>query len=402
VLLRKSDLIRRTVLVLAILISGGSLLFPRLPILFLIVLLYLAARDWVLDFKRQVLPILVLLSVILLLTVLRPVGTDIESTATRFANFFAGLLLLDLYLRAGAECLRRDLYLILTFMAWQAVFTVVLAQSFNFLFVNMTVAETPYRTFLGLFTYHVMLEDSGFMIRPDGVFYEPGVFQVYLNIYLYLSLFVFRNAWRTMLAAVGVLLTQSTTGILIAMTIIFAYMATRYLNRGSLAMRVAKVFVAAVIVAVVAGVASMNIMNKTVGDSQGSFWARQYDLITGINVISQNPLLGIGFDYGQYYRASSQLGFADTQLPERIIQDRGNSNGIIFLLYSIGIPLSIPFFIGMFRQRMFPDRVLFGVLQLLAFLGESMIFTPFFLMIIYSGLLTTGRNSQLAQAAHGV
>jgi hypothetical protein len=177
-------------------------------------------------------------------------------------------------------------------------------------------------------------------------------------------------------------------------------MATRYLSRGSLAVRVVKAFVAAMVIAALGLVAAANIQDKFTGDSQGSYWARQYDLLTGINVIQQNPIFGIGFDYEQYYRASSQLGFADTLLPERIIRDRGNSNGIIFLLYSIGIPLSIPFLVGMFRQTLFPNRGLIGVTLFLSFIGESIIFTPFFLMIIFSGLLIKRRARWVAQAAH--
>jgi len=400
VIVRKSDLIRRSILILAILISGGNLLFPRLPILGLIVLLYLIARDWVIDFKMRMLPIIVLLTCIMMLTLLRPVGSDALSTATRFANFIAGLMLLDLYLLAGAEALRRDLFVILHFMAWQALLTVLLGQFFEFLFVSLPVNDTPYSTFLLLFNYHVLLDESYSVVRPDGFFYEPGVFQVYLNVFLYLALFVFRSAWKSILAVAAVFSTQSTTGVLICLTLVFAFMATRYLSRGSLAVRVVKAFVAAMVIAALGLVAAANIQDKFTGDSQGSYWARQYDLLTGINVIEQNPIFGIGFDYEQYYRASSQLGFADTLLPERIIRDRGNSNGIIFLLYSIGIPLSIPFLVGMFRQTLFPNRGLIGVTLFLSFIGESIIFTPFFLMIIFSGLLIKRRARWVAQAAH--
>jgi hypothetical protein len=400
VVVRKSDLIRRTILVLAILISGGNLLFPRLPILLIIVLLYLIARDWKLDLRRQMLSIVVLLTLILMLTMLRPIGATIESTAIRFANFIAALLLLDLYLRAGAESLRRDLYIILHFMAWQALLTVVLGQFFNFLFLPLPVNETPYNTLLLIFNYHVMLDDYSYVIRPDGFFYEPGVLQVYLNIFLYLALFAFRSTWKAILAVAAVFSTQSTTGVLICLIIVLAFIGTRYLNRGTLPVRVAKVFVAAVVIAAFGVFASINIRDKLTGDSQGSFWARQYDFLTGLNIIAANPMFGIGFDYEQYYLASSHMGFADTLLPERIIRDRGNSNGIVFLLYSIGIPLSIPFLIGMFRQTFFPNPILIGVVLLLAFFGESMIFTPFFLMIIFSGLLLKNRTVQAAQVAH--
>lgn len=401
-IVRKSDWIRRAILVLAILISGGNLLIPRLPVLFAVVFLYLIARDWVIDFKMRLLPVLVLLACILLLTILRPTGSDLESTAIRFANFIVALLLLDLYLSAGAEALRRDLYVILHVMAWQALVTVALATLFNFLFIPFPVNETPYNTFLFVFNYHVMLEDSTTIIRPDGFFYEPGVFQIYLNIFLYLALFVFRSSWKSALAMIAVFSTQSTTGVLICLVIVFAYIATRYLNRGSLPVRVAKVFAASIVIAVLGAIAAVNVRDKLSGDAQGSYLAREYDLFTGMNIIAENPWFGIGFDYDQYYRASSHLGFADTVLPDRILQEHGNSNGIIFLLYSLGIPLGVPFLIGTFRQTLFPNRVLMGMVLFLGFLGEAIIFTPFFLMIIFSGLTLNSRNSRIAWFAHGV
>ena len=381
------------------LISGGNLIFPRVPMLVGIVLLCLLARNWVIDFGRNMLPIFLLLSAVLLLTVLRPAGADIESTAVRYANFIAGLLLLDLYLHAGTAALTRDLYVIGTFMAWQALLTMVFAYFLNYFFIPVEISDTLYSTVLGILNYHVMVDDNA--LRPDGFFYEPGVFQIYLNIFLYLTLFVFKSWKQRLLALLAVLSTQSTTGVVITFTLIFAFIATRYINRGSLLMRVAKGGVAAIALGALTVVAVNNISDKFAGGNQGSFWARQYDLLTGLNIIAEHPVFGIGFDYDQYHRASNELGYADTLLPDRITLDRGNSNGIVFLLYSIGIPLSIPFLIGMFRQNLLPGRFLVGITLFLGCLGEALVFTPFFLMFIFSGLLVKKPVARVAQVIHG-
>jgi hypothetical protein len=173
---------------------------------------------------------------------------------------------------------------------------------------------------------------------------------------------------------------------------------TRYINRGSLPARIAKFMFAVILIVPLVFVASGNIKQKLTGESQGSFLVRQYDLLTGANVVLENPWLGIGFDYEQYHRAANRLGYADTSLPGQITLDRSNSNGVVFLLYSIGIPLSIPFLIGMFRQVLFPQRILVGILLLLGLMSESIIFTPFFLMIIFSGLLLRRRFAPAARA----
>jgi O-Antigen ligase len=381
------------------LISGGNLIFPRLPMLIGIVFLCLLARHWVIDFRRNMLPILLLLSAVVLLTLLRPAGVDLASAAVRYANFFAGLLLLDSYLHAGTAALARDLFVVGRFMAWQALLTQVLARFFGFLFVPIEVSDTIYSTVLGVFNYHVMVDDTA--LRADGFFYEPGVFQIYLNIFLYLTLFVFKSWKLAILAVLAVLCTLSTTGAVTAFAIICWFIPTRYINRGSLGARVAKAGVAALVIAALGAVASINIADKLAGENRGSFWARQYDLITGLNIIVEHPLIGIGFDYNQYYKASSELGYAETELPDRITLDRGNSNGIIFLLYSVGIPLGIPFLIGMFRQTLLPDRALVGLILFLGCFGESLIFTPFFLMFIFSGLLLRARMAPVALPAHG-
>ena len=381
---------------MAMLISGGNLIFPRLPLLLGVVFLCLVARNWAIGLRRNMLPVFVLLAAVLVLTLLRPDGADVESSAIRFANFIAGILLLDLYLHAGTGALSRDLYLVGIFMAWQALITLVFAYFFDFLFMPVEVSDTLYSTVLGLLNFHVMVEDTA--LRPDGFFYEPGVFQIYLNIFLYLTLFVF-NSWKLRIVALlAVLATQSTTGLVIAFTLICWFVATRYINRGSLGKRIAKAGVATVVIAALSAVAAANIRDKFTGENQGSSWARQYDLITGLNIIAEHPLVGIGFDYQQYYRASSALGYADTMLPDRITQDRGNSNGIVFLLYSIGIPLSIPFLIGMFRQRLLPDRALVGIVLFVGCFGESLVFTPFFLMFIFSGLLIKSPVTRVATA----
>jgi hypothetical protein len=397
--IRKSDLVRRIILLFAMLMSGGSLLLPRLPVLALIVLLCLVARAWRIDLKRELLPCIVLLVAIFILTLLRPEGAGLESTAVRFANFIAGLLMLDLYLRASGDALQRDLYAILKLMVWQALLTVVLGETLNWLFIEVDVSETIYHTLLGLFTYHVTLEDGGGLIRPDGFFYEPGVFQIYLNLFLFLALYVFRNRLWSFLGLAAVFSTQSTTGVVIAVILLGTFFVTRYITRGTLAARIFKAAAAIMLTVPLLYLASGNIREKVTGESQGSFLARQYDLLTGVNVLVENPWLGIGFEYDQYHRAASRLGYGDSPLPERMTEERSNSNGMVFLLYSIGVPLALPFLIGMFRQCFFPHRALMGMLLLLGLMGESLVFTPFFLMIIFGGLLLPGRRPQPAVAA---
>jgi hypothetical protein len=118
-------------------------------------------------------------------------------------------------------------------------------------------------------------------------------------------------------------------------------------------------------------------------------------------VILENPVIGIGFDYEQYEQAAARLGYVDTQLSEKAAIERSTTtNGVVFLFYSIGIPLALPFLLGIFRQQFFRHRWLIGAALFLTFLSESLIFTPFFLMIIFSGLSLAPRRQGTVNIAH--
>ena len=74
-------------------------------------------------------------------------------------------------------------------------------------------------------------------------------------------------------------------------------------------------------------------------------------------------------------------GFGFNDIPER-----STSNGIIYLGYTLGLPLAFIFLVGLFRQNFFKDRMLIGLILFLSLLGEALIFTPFLLMIVFCSL----------------
>lgn len=387
--------LRRVVLFVALLLSGGMLVFPRLPMVLFVFAAALALDGFRFRIHRRLVPPMVFLGGLLAVQALHPQGFDLGSTFTRYTNFAAGLCLLGMYLRAGERALADDLFAILPWLAVQALLTVPLATFANFLFLPFDVDGTPYRTFLLIFTYHVLLDGTTMLPRPDGFFFEPGVFQIYLNVYLYLALLVFRRPRHVVLAASSVLATQSTTGIIILM-LLFAFAAVAALATVSLGRKLA-VLVAAVCIGIpVVGIAIDNIESKTVGEGRGSSWAREYDLYTGLNVIAEHPWLGIGFNYQAYYALAGQLGFEETQLSDYHLEDRGNTNGIVTLFYSLGIPLGLVFVAGLFRQRFFPHRGLFGICMMLSLFGEALFFSPFISMLLFSGLTAAPRRPRAA------
>ena len=160
-----------------------------------------------------------------------------------------------------------------------------------------------------------------------------------------------------------------------------------YLRLGNLKRRLLPIALVMLIAPPITYLAYDNINDKLFGESKGSSIAREYDFFTGVNIVAENPLLGIGFDHARYLAESGRIGFADTALREDNTEDRATSNGLLYLTYSLGIPLALLFVYGMFRQTLLPNRWVIGVWLLLSLFGEAIIFTPFILLIILSAFV---------------
>lgn len=395
-------LIRRTSLLMSMLISGGLMLFPRVPMLAVVLgaFFFLTRPVWKVN-QRMLAPIALFVG-LLIFAIGHPSGLEIPSLATRFGNFLGALALLAIYLKAGDSALVDDLMALVPWMAVQAVLTVPIAVLFPFLFVELNINETPYRTVLLIFNYHVLNEEATTLPRPDGWFFEPGVFQMYLNLYFILALFVKRDIRHAALAAMAVLATQSTTGIVILFISVAAYY-WRTVKVGSLWRRI-KVFLAGFVVALVVGVVAFeNITSKLSGADRGSAWAREYDTLTGLAVAFANPIFGVGLSHESYYRAADSLGFAGTALSEEHLLDRGNSNGVVTVLYSLGLPAGTLLFLLLFRQRLLCPGWLVSSAIFLSMLTEALFWSPFVMMFVFSGLVGGIRFavSRGVQEAHG-
>lgn len=377
---------RRWALFLSFLVSGGLLLFPRLPILLALVVLVLAVPGFRWLPWRRAWPLYLFLLVVLFISSVRPGPIHLESLTIRFANFLGAVVLLTAYARAPIGSLDRDLYAILHWMAIQAIATVVLAQTLGFLFVPVNFAGNTFQSLLLLFNYHTLIENSEALARPDGFFFEPGIFQFYLNLYLYLAIFVFRNPLRIALGTLAVFSTQSTTGILICLILLGAAFFQR-MAIGNLRRQVVTAAIALLAAPPIAYLGYGNVVDKLFGETQGSSWAREFDFFTGLNVIAESPWLGIGFDHNRYLAASAGIGYEDTLLKGESVEDRPTTNGLIYMTYSLGIPMAILLIWAMFRQRIFHNRILIGLWLTLSMFGEAIIFTPFVMLIYFSWFL---------------
>lgn len=387
-------LVRRLCLFLAALLSGGNLILPRLPLLAALILVAALVIDPGKILRPQLGRIWLVLIATLVVSLIGSEGLYASATAVRYANFLAAIVLLIIYLDLPRITLIDDLLPLLIVFAAQSVLTPVVAQLFPWAFTTFTVGEAVYHSVGYILTYHELVVSE--IKRPDGFFFEPGVLQIYLNLYLFISLFIYRRPQHIALALAGVLATQSTTGIIIAVILCVAA-AWKYLKSAGVNDRLIVLILAPIMLAPLAVFAQFNLEEKIVGELRGSTIARQYDFQAGLAIVREHPVFGIGFDYERYRDMATRVSTFDTQLSAESAAERTSSNGIILLMAMIGIPMFLVYMWGLARQRVLPHKWLVFLLFFLSFIGEALILTPFFLMFILSGFVSNRRGATASQ-----
>lgn len=379
--------LRQIALLAGILMSGGLLIIPREPVLVIVVVTCFALRNPLRLLRPEFALIWMVLFAVAGVVLIGGESFQLTPMVIRYANFLAGLALLLVYIDERRSTLADDLFPILKLMAFQAVLTPIAYVFLSQYFFSFRVFDTEYTTFYYLFTFHEFQDLGALLKRPDGFFFEPGVFQIYLNIFLFITLFVRRQRMLDIgLGTGGVLATQSTTGAII-LIIQFAVAYFVWLRTADRSQKLGVFVFVPIILLPLGAYVTYNVSEKFYGALKGSAEAREYDLRTGVSVALEQPLTGIGFDYEKYYDIAGRVGYREAELSKENITERGNTNGIVVLFYSLGFPLALVFIAGLLRQRLFRPGLLMATVAALSLMSESLSLTPFFLMMLFSGLL---------------
>ena len=221
--------------------------------------------------------------------------------------------------------------------------------------------------------------------RSQGIFWEPGVFQVYLNIFLFISLFLTKkpNIFLVTIILISVLLTLSTTGIVVSFLLI------SYHSFISIKFKLKNLLYTILFLPLIIGLFNLTINQaeeKLSGEKSGSFLARNYDTLTGFNLAINNPW-GIGFSTIKYQEIARKDIF---NLSPGLETDRGNTNSVATLFYSTGILWGFIILYFMYKQSLFmKHKILFYVSILLFLFTEPLLYTPFFILILLSGTISS-------------
>tara|TARA_B110000467_G_C18333038_1_gene494959 strand:- start:2002 stop:3264 length:1263 start_codon:yes stop_codon:yes gene_type:complete len=243
--------------------------------------------------------------------------------------------------------------------------------------------------------------------RNQGLFWEPGVLQAFLNVFFFLEAFILkRNRLLLLVVSFAILSTYSTTGLALLLIQGIVYFRSESKNN--------KVLLPIIIVLSIPVYLafSVNVEEKVQGEKEASFQKRLFDLTQPFFIALEHPLTGIGLDLEQFQKMRSEFHFSSNSLQslEKVVgidskatgTDKGSSNSIMFLLASMGFPTAFLFLYMFFKQQIITRKKwLIMLILTISVMSEPLLLRPFFFIFIISGFThyfhrITSHKQQLA------
>lgn len=226
--------------------------------------------------------------------------------------------------------------------------------------------------------------------RNQGVFWEPGVLQIYLNLFFFLQAFILKqNRWLFLIGFV-ILGTYSTTGILILICQL-VYLFIQRFNENKLFLPI--IFISFIPIYFVF---SINVEEKLRGNRVFSFQKRLFDFTQPLFIAASHPLTGVGLDLDQFQKLRYEF-YIDNESLELINEtlgvslkaagtSAGSANSITFLIAAMGFPTGILFVFMFLRQKIINDHsFIFYFIVFASVMAEPLFLRPFFFVFIISG-----------------
>lgn len=220
-------------------------------------------------------------------------------------------------------------------------------------------------------------------VRNQGIFWEPGVLQIFLNLLLFINAFIRKKRgiifWMTIIA---LLTTFSTTGLVVMFIQLIISFASD-VKKNILFLPVGILLLSSVYY-----ITSVNISEKIQGDSQYSFQARYFDLIQPLYIAIKNPITGVGLDDEKFVETRQKTNFSLNLkvLDFSNVNDRGSTNSIMFFLAAAGLPFTLIILFMLYHQKFVNEnRKWFFIFVIISLMTEPILLRPFFLTFVMSG-----------------
>ena len=226
--------------------------------------------------------------------------------------------------------------------------------------------------------------------RNQGLFWEPGVLQVFLNLFFFLQAFIYKKNRWLLITGFVILGTYSTTGIIILIAQL-AYLFLQRFNENKLLLPI--IFLSFIPIYFVF---SVNIEEKLKGNRVFSFQKRLFDFTQPLFIAVAHPLTGVGLDLDQFQKLRYEF-YIDSESLELINEtlgvslkgagtSAGSANSLTFLLAAMGFPTALLFVFMFLKQKIISEhRLLFFFIVFISVMSEPLFLRPFFFIFVISG-----------------
>ena len=379
---------------LFLVLTGGSMLFIffRKEMLYFAFFLFSTLFFVKNLYKRELIIFLKLISLFLSLLIINFLfASTSQSLQKLFANiviFTTSIFSAMYYYRDENKKLFIDhLYFVLKLILIHSLITFFIYPFVKSFLFEISNSRYDCFTFLNLFFYLENTHSLSFIgidfVRNQGIFWEPGVLQIFLNLLLFIISFVKKKKglifWITIIA---ILTTFSTTGLVVMFVQLL-------LSFGS-EVRKNIFFLPFTILSVVLlyNITKKNVSDKLHGSGQYSFQARLIDLVQPFYMVSQNPITGVGLDDEKFIKIRQNPSFSLNlkTIDFTNVNEKGSTNSIMFFLAAAGIPFTLLILLMLYFQNFIIEkRKWFFIFILISLMTEPIMLRPFFLTFVMSG-----------------
>lgn len=273
----------------------------------------------------------------------------------------------------------------------------------NFLIRVPTESINSY-TFGYVFFYNASFKLLGITFyRNQGIFWEPGILQIYMNTLFFIVSFVKPNKKFQLLSAALIITTYSTTGIGLLLLQLTVILFTAKIST------IRKLLISFALGVIMLPIFILNYQEKISDNSTDtditSSALRIYDILEGVEIAKEYPFTGIGLSqeaYAAFKKSHSALTSNFSEEFSDFVLTRRSSNSILYFLTRFGFPFSLFWFFLIYRQGFIRQkRWLIFVIIIIENFSEPLLIEPFFLLFAASGFyeLTSIKFKNLSQSS---
>lgn len=311
-----------------------------------------------------------------------------QSVQKLLANgvIFLSSMFAALYYHSQKTSYLKHLYFVLKIILFHSILNFLAYPIVKPLLIEISNDRYDCLTFFNVFFYlgdtHLFSVFGFDMSRNQGIFWEPGVLQIVLNLLLFIESFIFKRRGFIFSATIlGIISTFSTTGLFVMLIQLFISFFKIVKT---------KTYLAPLFLIVLGGVflvAEVNVRDKLSGSGQLSFQARFFDLVQPFQILIDNPLTGVGLDDEQYVEVRQQPKYSlNLGVLDFSNRSKGSTNSVMFFLAAAGIPFSLlVFYLLYYQQFFFEMRLWFFIFIVISLMTEPLLLRPFFLTFVMSG-----------------